>query len=581
MAIDQLDQKNISSKLRFMDDRTLQKYAAMHKNDPYIFPLAFQESQNRKALEANKAAQMGGQEMPKVNEAALMAMAPQAAQPMPEDMGIGRLPAPNMQNMADGGIAGFDESSNSPMSRANLDGMGDTSGMFNYAQDGGGVMRMADGGVTKMSTGGDVDEARARRRAAQDALYRYGLRQRLNDPEGFQAAQSELKAAENELKAAESLYNTEMAGSGVNRPATSRKDVGLAATEVSKEKYPPSEATRVKDFPGVKPGFEFPTETSDAPPVKTGTKTKTKTRVEAPAPTTDAPANLGIVPYGQSRVGDAPATPEYKPQTAEEARAASELMAAPDIAEIQKSYKPFAEQFAQDRTRIEGREKTNLSDALIRGGLKALGGKSQYAMQNISEGGLEGLNAYQEGIKANDAARKALTQSEMLMTQAQRAESRGARADATNLYTQAEKAQQVGFQFKQKAQEIENTKEYQQGVLEHYKRSDVTAGRMADSSMVTAKAAETRASAMGGNADDKHMAVLAKVQAVLNSNPEYKEAAKFANVPGKMGDNARATIKRLQDQVYNRIAPEMLQSGLGSPSGSGGGQNVLDFNSIK
>jgi hypothetical protein len=477
--------------------------------------------------------------------------------------------------MADGGIAGYGDDEEQGMATG---GMG---GMFNFAQQSEPVIRMSGGGVTKMSTGGDVDAARARRRTAQDALYRYGLRQRRDDPEGFQAAQAEFKAAEDELKSAESLYNTEMAGSGANRPATSRKDVGLAATEVSKEKYPPSEATRVKDFPGVKPGFEFPTETSDASPVKTGTKTKTKTRVEAPAPTTDAPANLGIVPYGQSKVGDAPATPEYRPQTAEEARAASELMAAPDIAEIQKSYKPFAEQFAQDRSRIESREKTNLSDALIRGGLKALGGKSQYAMQNISEGGLEGLNAYQEGIRTSDAARKALTQSEMLMGQAQRAEERGARTEARSLYAQAEKAQQVGVQFKQKAEEITNSKLYQQGVLEHYKRSDVTAGRMADSSMVAAKAAETRAGAMGGNADDKHMAVLARVQAVLNSNPEYKEAAKFANVPGKMGDLARATIKRLQDQVYSRIAPEMLQSGLGSPSGSGGGQNVLDFNSIK
>jgi hypothetical protein len=81
-----IDQRNISASLRFMDDRVLQQYAAMHKNDPYVFPLVFQESQNRKALDASKAAQMGGQEMPKVNDAALMAMTPQAAQPMPEEM---------------------------------------------------------------------------------------------------------------------------------------------------------------------------------------------------------------------------------------------------------------------------------------------------------------------------------------------------------------------------------------------------------------------------------------------------------------------------------------------------------------
>ena len=101
-----IDDKNITATLRMMDDSQLQQYAAMHKADPYIFPLAFQESQNRQKLRANKTAQMAGQTAPRTNDAALMAMAPTAA---PEDMGIGRLAAPNMERMADGGIAGYDE----------------------------------------------------------------------------------------------------------------------------------------------------------------------------------------------------------------------------------------------------------------------------------------------------------------------------------------------------------------------------------------------------------------------------------------------------------------------------------------
>jgi len=47
----------------------------------------------------------------------------------------------------------------------------------------------------------------------------------------------------------------------------------------------------------------------------------------------------------------------YKPKTAEEMRTASDLMAKPELEKIQSNYKPFAEQFAQDRSRIEGREK--------------------------------------------------------------------------------------------------------------------------------------------------------------------------------------------------------------------------------
>jgi hypothetical protein len=101
-----IDQRDVSSTLRFMDDRALQQYAAMYKNDPYIFPLAFQESQNRQRLRMSQQSAQGMQPQPKVNEQALAQMAPQQ---LPEDQGIATLAAPNMQQMADGGIAGYDD----------------------------------------------------------------------------------------------------------------------------------------------------------------------------------------------------------------------------------------------------------------------------------------------------------------------------------------------------------------------------------------------------------------------------------------------------------------------------------------
>ena len=107
-----IDQRDISSSLRFMGDPELRQYAAMHKNDPYIFPLAFQESQNRQKLRMSQQAQMAQQPQPKVADQALAQMAPQQpqpmAQPMPEAQGIGALPAGNMEGMADGGIAGYE-----------------------------------------------------------------------------------------------------------------------------------------------------------------------------------------------------------------------------------------------------------------------------------------------------------------------------------------------------------------------------------------------------------------------------------------------------------------------------------------
>jgi soluble lytic murein transglycosylase-like protein len=120
--------QNLMSTLSSMPDAALRQYAELHKNDPFIFPLVFQESQDRQQLRAAQQAQMAGQQPPKVVDQALQQMMPQPApQPMmppqmaqapqgapapqqlPENTGIGQLPAPNLQGMAGGGIVAFDE----------------------------------------------------------------------------------------------------------------------------------------------------------------------------------------------------------------------------------------------------------------------------------------------------------------------------------------------------------------------------------------------------------------------------------------------------------------------------------------
>ena len=131
-----IDQRDVSSTLRFMDDRALQQYAAIHKNDPYIFPLAFQESQNRQRLRMSQQGAQGMQPQPKVADQALAQM---ASQPLPEDVGIGALPAPNMTMAAEGGIMGYE---------------GYDEGPSDFGQ--GPVMMMAEGGVTGYSGGGPI-----------------------------------------------------------------------------------------------------------------------------------------------------------------------------------------------------------------------------------------------------------------------------------------------------------------------------------------------------------------------------------------------------------------------------------------
>ena len=95
-----------------MSDVQLAQYAKMHANDPYIFPLAFQESQDRKNMRSEAMARQSGQMPPPVVQQDLAQMMPQQAPQMPqqaqlpEEQGIGALPAQNMQGMAGGGITG-------------------------------------------------------------------------------------------------------------------------------------------------------------------------------------------------------------------------------------------------------------------------------------------------------------------------------------------------------------------------------------------------------------------------------------------------------------------------------------------
>ena len=463
-----IDQRDITSQLRMMDDRALQQYAAMHKADPYIFPLAFQESQNRQKVRMSGQAQMAGQEQPKVADAALMAMTPQA-------QGISNLPAPNMQRMADGGIAGYEDDEEGMATG----GMG---GMFNFAQQSEPVVRMSGGGHIPRYQGVPIEDG------------------------GDGSMVDEFKGVDDQIAANMERQKLLGAFDDYSRPI---------------------------------------------PRPKKGSKVDKKEEAKK-----------------EDKKPELPALPTYTPKTAAQARAEVDKIIAPDLAEIKESYKPFGEQFAQDRSRIDTREKNMLSDLLIRGGLKTMAGKSQFAMQNLGEGGLEALNAYQEGQKANEASRRALTQSEMLMNQAQRAEGRGARTDAASLFAQSQEAERAGIQFSQKAREIENSKAYQDGSLLVAQQNAITQGRMADAAMVTAEANRSRARAL--NAVDKSALTpkdIAKFRdtAIDNVNKNYEtklvQAQVAAGKSGKKFDEKTWYNEQVTNE-FNRII-QGLQTGRG------------------
>lgn len=134
----QFDVDSILEEISMLPDPALQQYAAANKNDMAKLSLAVGESNNRKKLRAAQQAQAAGVKPPPVVDQAIAQIAPQPQ--LPEQQGIGALAAPNMQRLADGGIAGYDDTSEQPQ------------------YTGEPVMRMADGGIAHFRNGGANDD---------------------------------------------------------------------------------------------------------------------------------------------------------------------------------------------------------------------------------------------------------------------------------------------------------------------------------------------------------------------------------------------------------------------------------------
>ncbi len=97
--------QQILSYLPKLSDQQLQQFAAEYKDQPngaLLVGAALAQKQANDRMRQGAQAQPAPQG-PKIADQAIASMAPK----LPEETGIGQLPAPNMQGMADGGIVGY------------------------------------------------------------------------------------------------------------------------------------------------------------------------------------------------------------------------------------------------------------------------------------------------------------------------------------------------------------------------------------------------------------------------------------------------------------------------------------------
>ena len=347
---------------------------------------------------------------------------------LPENIGIGQLPAPNMERMADGGITGY-----------------------------------ADGGIVAFA-GGDLVNAFAPPTGDAESQRTLALmREAEIRAQQQQDARKKMimdKIARNEpLTAAEQAIatRTQMPVKALATAASANAPVVENIAPVSGE---PSVSDKLRAVHGDKalgpydPNVPIPREGIDAymrlknidpaqldKPVSK--KNKAQKRADSTAGAGDA--GLGQLADRQAAVtGDTSLSGAYtmaKGMGAEEEAANKRSLQDFETESIRaledqrvareagrptgKPYENLERSLSRETEAAAGKEEKNLKMAIINAGLAMMGGKSQYAMQNIAEGAQVGTKQYQAGIDKLETAAKDREKMGAMIEESRRAEARG------------------------------------------------------------------------------------------------------------------------------------------------------------
>ena len=343
----------ITSRLAQMPDQALQQYAAMHKNDPYTMALALAESNRRKQM--RQGAQMQAQQQPKVVDQEIAGM----AQAMPEDVGIGQLPAPNMQRMAEGGIVAF----------AN-EGYVDPAFTFGIESEYGGLSPLQKAPLTPAQLARLKLEKEREKNMAASRAYGSNLRPTALDSRlGLPPALGGILGATPPVQTVGSLPNMPPAAGAANPPS------GLP---------PPSKLPRP------------PSAAAPAPGITALATDPTKLRAEYEALQGTAPTTT---PYDEKRKAITAAEVALK----EEGLQAFES----DIEKAGVAFKDREERLKKRGEKLDAREDKLPYMSLMEAGLAIMSGTSPNALANIGAGASIGMKSYAAGIdKLTDARDK-------------------------------------------------------------------------------------------------------------------------------------------------------------------------------
>lgn len=407
-----LNVNELTARMSKMSDAQLRQYAQLHKDDPYTLALASSESKRRAQLRA--AGQpvaprptIADQRLAEMGAPAPMSQ-PQPQPQLPEQQGIGMLPAENVAGMADGGIAGYADQF--------VDSYADA-----YA--GGGIVAFAGEGPSLVGQGFRRDQTIPAPRSG-------GFNQLMATRMGEESSQDTVA----EIAKLENILATTPFG-----PQREFAEKRLALLRNKAPAVAPTPPVAQADVRRVDNAIDALTVPPQTPPVALPQPPKAKTGAPTRpgAGTTTGPSTEKAPDFVPSKPGDLtaelarlqamnPGTKAYDDLSAKIKQGFADLEKAREESKPkEKAYTGLEALLGKEEEKAKGREARNLNMAIVNAGLAIAGGKSQYALENIAQGAQVGTKQYQEGLDKLEAAALERRKQSAMIEEARRAEERG------------------------------------------------------------------------------------------------------------------------------------------------------------
>lgn len=446
-----LNVNELTSRMAKMSDAQLRQYAQIHKNDPYTLALAASESKRRSQLRAGGQQQAAQQ--PTVADQAIAQMGAPAPMPqpqLPEQQGIGMLPAQNVEGMADGGIAGYGDSyadeyaNGGVVAFAERGLVEETSSPFERTTIGGFLAPIGNA-ISGFLSGQKYDANTQQQLERIDKQFRdlSSRRKDLTGTFGFQqqtpAQQAEAAELDRQINALWQQGQALRNGTAKATPApTQEQPKATTPAETYSNITAPNPAPQ-PEVQQAKPQAQTQrarTSTDKRPGVGTTTKDGKAATTTAPDFVPGKPGDLTAELARLQKMS--PGTADYDKLNDKIKKGYADLEKAREEGKPKdKAYAGLEALLAKDEEKAKGKEERNLKMALIGAGLAIAGGKSQYALQNIAEGAQVGTKQYQEGVEKLEAAALERRKQGAMIEEARRAEARGDWKEAQQFKTKA------------------------------------------------------------------------------------------------------------------------------------------------